>query len=709
MGEELLHYCWVMPIGNCSNNEKSPWETEYDGDECLWKTSQFPVDNDIIDKTFVKFVNAHKSFGVFHPKNTCDTNKHDWNEYPHLHMITAVKADITLSDIRSFKNVRKSVNKAYGRKLHTQHVKYMPGLAKYMMKPPREVVGYDAIYDEIVVTAQNAVSNMAAETDSDDDLIANIKPEVPKDTGARKSGLPIEIPIEFTSKYMPHQSTLREKDFVEDKSKYGKGVATVKQSNNAQAIEYIHSIIKKNLIKDSAGLVEYMTESKDKCERHQLFEIYALGNYSLLVNKALALEKELTSLKSFSEQAHDYFNGTHKACGRYYDIPESMCKLRGICVYNSLDMCHFVERVRLVGDKIRAKKNMLVLQGPPNSCKSYIVRSIIAVFRFYGEIQSGSSYNFLYNDCVGKNAIIYEEPVLDPVAIEKFKLISEGSPTYVPVKNQGDRMIKRTPIFVTTNKNIWHYSNNNRGALQARGYYFGLRQFPQARMWDKQLNPGMWHVLLSNNSRDCQEEAGFLDAADVAERNNFEVTDPTTSGSQTAKKHGGLPHVDEHFISSQNDTLQESDCVSTASEENSQSDSEVDLECSEHILDVDQPQYTPTVPNTPPQKRVFFADEPDSIIPEILAKVAKVATKDIKTVLIKISRALIGEVVGSKHIDKCTKGYVYDIPGGIFHEHVKDLKIPHSEIIVPVEEGKTYMQEVCRRTPEVLNTITYDN
>ena len=56
------------------------------------------------------------------------------------------------------------------------------------------------------------------------------------------------------------------------------------------------------------------------------------------------------------------------------------------------------------------------------------------------------------------NLAIIEEPNFGAATIETVKLLMEGEHAYVPLKNQPDAYIDRTPILIITNHPIWYNS-----------------------------------------------------------------------------------------------------------------------------------------------------------------------------------------------------------------------------------------------------------
>ncbi|RWS11889.1 NS1-like protein, partial [Dinothrombium tinctorium] len=117
---------------------------------------------------------------------------------------------------------------------------------------------------------------------------------------------------------------------------------------------------------------------------------------------------------------------------KFYSIEESVDYVSRWCKFQSIDMGEFVASIIKVFDKLEAKKNTFALIGESNSGKSWILKPIYYWAKYYGEIQGGlTSYNFMYQDCVGKRAIFMEEPEIAEGLIENFKLVAGGQATYL--------------------------------------------------------------------------------------------------------------------------------------------------------------------------------------------------------------------------------------------------------------------------------------
>lgn len=121
--------------------------------------------------------------------------------------------------------------------------------------------------------------------------------------------------------------------------------------------------------------------------------------------------------------------------------------------------------------KLTDKHNVIAIQGGSNAGKTTFIRPLLDLFNF-GEVVSGGQ--FMFQNCINKEILIWEEPLIGHDFVEMCKRVFEGMSTQVPVKYRAPQTLHRTPILITTNKDIWHYSTADEDALRNRMllYYF---------------------------------------------------------------------------------------------------------------------------------------------------------------------------------------------------------------------------------------------
>lgn len=150
---------------------------------------------------------------------------------------------------------------------------------------------------------------------------------------------------------------------------------------------------------------------------------------------------------------------------------------------NSFDVCH----------KITPKINSLHITGVSDSGKSYILRSIKNGLMNCGRMRCQASDNFTFGSCVDKTLIYTDEIWFTSSTIEEAKCILEGTETYVNVKHQNERILRRTLCISTSNVKPWrHVLGDKQTLLNRMHYYETRRSMHTLKEWGKiELNPIM--------------------------------------------------------------------------------------------------------------------------------------------------------------------------------------------------------------------------
>jgi len=163
------------------------------------------------------------------------------------------------------------------------------------------------------------------------------------------------------------------------------------------------------------------------------------------------------------------------------------------CEHQKIERDDFVDNVFNVLSREIPKKNTLMLEGSPNSGKSYILRSIVPYYKYWGEVHSmAGGYAFVWQSCLDCGLIMLEEPMLDPATVEQAKLVLEGAPTYVRVKCKPDALMRPAPVFITSNSPLWKFCSGSRDALTERMFHYTTKAMPFLKTLKKQLNPVIW-------------------------------------------------------------------------------------------------------------------------------------------------------------------------------------------------------------------------
>lgn len=143
-------------------------------------------------------------------------------------------------------------------------------------------------------------------------------------------------------------------------------------------------------------------------------------------------------------------------------------------------------------NKLHGKKNTIVLLGPSNTGKSSFIAGLGKCCP-RGEIVNGPTFNF--EGLVDQYWGSWEEPLIPPEVVEKFKQVSEGMQCAIPIKFKKPYNLPRTPIFITTNQVPWYWCSNSEGPLRNRMWIFNF---------DHDASSGIFTPRCTERSCECR-------------------------------------------------------------------------------------------------------------------------------------------------------------------------------------------------------------
>lgn len=167
------------------------------------------------------------------------------------------------------------------------------------------------------------------------------------------------------------------------------------------------------------------------------------------------------------------------------------------CNFHNFEPEEFGKKTFEICHEIRPKKNGLHITGVSNSGKSYILRSIRNGLMNCGRMRCRASDNFTFGSWIDKTLIYTEEVWFTPQNVEEGKCILEGTETFIKIKHQNERLLKRTPSLSTSNDDPWRHIMGEAQALQNRMYiYYTKRPMMKLVEWGAiELNPTMWLTI----------------------------------------------------------------------------------------------------------------------------------------------------------------------------------------------------------------------
>lgn len=252
-------------------------------------------------------------------------------------------------------------------------------------------------------------------------------------------------------------------------------------------------VIKDLILKSGAqSEAELLNEYHD----NTVFEnLYCKRTFTTNFKKSLNFAIQSVLDKNYLDLTRDFEDKKNQCMSpkRSADLMEEWCKFQGI------DILTFCRTIVNLMDKQQRKKNTLILEGSPNSGKTFIAKSIEKACIFYGEISQGSSgYAFMWQDCVNKRVIVINEPFFDACMIEQLKIVLEGTGTFVHKKNCSDEYLRPTPVVITSNTPVWNMCVGAKEAIKVRclSIYDKLKAAPMLKNVRKDLHPRWINLLL---------------------------------------------------------------------------------------------------------------------------------------------------------------------------------------------------------------------
>lgn len=154
----------------------------------------------------------------------------------------------------------------------------------------------------------------------------------------------------------------------------------------------------------------------------------------------------------------------------------------------------FLQRCYNVCDKRQPKKNSMFILGPPNSGKTFFLETLSCFYMNPGHVKNfvrGSA--FPLQDAVNRRILIWNEPSIVPSQFDSVKMLTAGDPMPCDVKYQSGAVITRTPLFFTSNAQIF---DSGDPVWSSRIYFEEWKTCPELKEYAKYPYPLSWHDLL---------------------------------------------------------------------------------------------------------------------------------------------------------------------------------------------------------------------
>lgn len=216
-------------------------------------------------------------------------------------------------------------------------------------------------------------------------------------------------------------------------------------------------------------------------------------------SKVFAVDQAMEQMQGFKMLYSNMNWNKYTESDKYLNVDASLRLFRHLLKHHEINTDNFVDDLWRLLTFTQPKTNMIFLHGVPNSGKSYVIRSLVSLFKYSATCQGTSSFPFM--ELVKASFALTEEPSFTNENLQTLKLLAEGTPTEVAVKNKGAAKITRIPIAITANYPFWQDGGAvEKAAFASRMFHYKFKQ-PAGflKLAKKPLNPAMWRELFRSH------------------------------------------------------------------------------------------------------------------------------------------------------------------------------------------------------------------
>lgn len=120
------------------------------------------------------------------------------------------------------------------------------------------------------------------------------------------------------------------------------------------------------------------------------------------------------------------------------------------------------------------KINTFVIQDSTNTGKPVILSLLTQHMDASTIHKEKDKTSFHLDELPSATSVLFEEPTIDQTNIGTWKQLMEGATIYTDIKHSNKEPIRRLPIFVTTNLNLWTWHYNDIDPIKERCIFHSL-------------------------------------------------------------------------------------------------------------------------------------------------------------------------------------------------------------------------------------------
>ena len=236
--------------------------------------------------------------------------------------------------------------------------------------------------------------------------------------------------------------------------------------NKEEKIEYAMRIVRENNITSEDKLRRYITTTGTIKQ-----VVFKMGpNYESFFKPFI---RNYVLEKTQREEEHTYREMAEEYWDKASVKKEHVEWLDKWFEANNIKKEDFADKFKRVIQKEDNKKNTFAIIGDSNGGKSMWLNNLLKPYNIAKLTRDLNQSSFMWMGCLKNYAILDEEPEICRQNVETRKLVMEGAPIEVPIKNQDNGILTRKPYFITSNHELTKWVGpTDREGIENRMYQF---------------------------------------------------------------------------------------------------------------------------------------------------------------------------------------------------------------------------------------------
>ena len=185
---------------------------------------------------------------------------------------------------------------------------------------------------------------------------------------------------------------------------------------------------------------------------------------------------------------------------------------------NKIDIVEFLSWCTLIKNCTIQRVNTLIIQGDTGTGKTMTASTLLKPLKLETVPKEHDNSTFNLDQIPAASGILFEEPIITPTNVNRWKLILEGNTTKTDIKHSKIKEeITRIPVYITTGTNIEANVNYNESQQLKQRYviYYFTKKIRHLES-DKEnecvtpppvyIEPVMWTVIFALKNKEIKEK-----------------------------------------------------------------------------------------------------------------------------------------------------------------------------------------------------------